>query len=37
MKEEIQTICKKFIKADHPRPFVNSVINQYNNRLKNNK
>ena len=27
-KEEIQTIRKKFIKANYPRPFVNSVINQ---------
>ena len=34
MKEEIQTIRKKFIKADYPRPFVNSVINQYNNKTK---
>ena len=33
MKEEIQTIHKKFIKADYPRPFVNSVINQYNNKI----
>ena len=31
MKEEMQTIRKKFIKADYPKPFVNSVINQYNN------
>ena len=28
MKEEIQTIRKRFIKADYPLPFVNSVINQ---------
>ena len=34
MKEEMQTICKKFIKADYPRAFVNSVINQYNNKTK---
>ena len=34
MKEEIQTIHKKFIKADYPRPFVNSVINQNNNKTK---
>ena len=34
MKEEIQTIRKKFIKADYPRPFVNSVINQYNDKTK---
>ena len=34
MKEEIQTIRKKFIKADYPRPFVNSVINQNNNKTK---
>ena len=33
MKEEIQ-ICKKFIKADYPRPFVNNVINQQNNKIK---
>ena len=30
MKRKIQTIHKKFIKADYPRPFVNGVINQYN-------
>ena len=34
MKEEILNIRKKFIKADYPRPFVNSVINQYNNKSK---
>ena len=34
MKEKIQTIHKKFIKADYPRPFVNSVINQYNDKTK---
>ena len=34
MKEEIQTIHKKFIKANYPRPFVNSVINQNNNKTK---
>ena len=34
MKKEIQTIHKKFIKADSPRPFVNSVISQYNNKTK---
>ena len=34
MKEEIQTICKRFIKTDYPRAFVNSVINQYNNKTK---
>ena len=34
MKEEIQTIHKKFIKADYPRPFVNSVINQYKDKTK---
>ena len=34
MKEEIQTIRKKFIKADYPKPFVNSVINQYSNKTK---
>ena len=31
MKEEIQTIRKKFIKADYPRPFA---INQYNDKTK---
>ena len=34
MKEEIQTIRKNVIKADYPRPFVNSVMNQYNNKTK---
>ena len=34
MKEEIQTIRRKFIKADYPRPFINSVIKQYNNKTK---
>ena len=34
MKEEIQTICKRFIKTDYPRAFANSVINQYNNKTK---
>ena len=34
MKEEIQIIRKTFIKADYPRPFVNSVINQYNDKTK---
>ena len=34
MREEIQTIRKKLIKADYPRPFVNSVTNQYNNNTK---
>ena len=34
MKEKIQTIRKKFIKADYPRPFVNSVINQYKDKTK---
>ena len=34
MKEGIQTMRKTFIKADYPRPFVNSVINQYNNKTK---
>ena len=32
MKEEIQTIRKRFIIADYPKPFVNSVINQSNNK-----
>ena len=30
MKKDIQTIRKKFIKADYSRSFVNSAINQYN-------
>ena len=34
MKEEMQTIRKTFIKADYPRPFVNSVINQYKDKTK---
>ena len=34
MKEEIQTIRKRFIKAEYPRPFVNNAINQYNNKTK---
>ena len=34
MKEEIQTIPKKFVKADYPRPFVNSLINQYYNKTQ---
>ena len=34
MKEEIQTIHKKFIKADYPRPFVNNIISQYNTKTK---
>ena len=34
MKEEIKTIRKKFIKADYPIPFANSVISQYNNKSK---
>ena len=34
MKEEIQTIHKRFITANYPRPFVNSVISQYNNKIK---
>ena len=34
MKEEIQTIRKKIIKPGYPRPFVNSVINQYNKKRK---
>ena len=34
MKEEIQTIRKRFIKADYPIPFANSVINQYINKSK---
>ena len=36
MKDETQIIRKKFIKADYPIPFVNSVIKQYNNNNKNN-
>ena len=34
MKHEIQNIGKKFMKADYPRPFVNSVISQYSNKIK---
>ena len=34
MKEEIQTIPKRFIRAGYIRPFVNSVINQYNNKTQ---
>ena len=34
MKEEIQSIRKKFIKADYPIRFVKSVINQNNNKTK---
>ena len=34
MKEEIQNIHKKFIKDDYPITFVNSVINQYNYKSK---
>ena len=34
MKEEIQSISKKFIKADYPIRFVKSVINQNNNKTK---
>ena len=34
MKEEIQTIRKKFVTADYPRPFANSVIKQYNDKTK---
>ena len=30
----MQTICKKFVKADYLRPFVNSLINQYNNKTQ---
>ena len=34
MKHEIQNIGKKFMKADYPRPFINSVISQYSNKIK---
>ena len=34
MKEEIQTIRKKFVKADYPRPFINSLINKSNNKTR---
>ena len=34
MKEEIQFIQNKFIKADYPRPFVNSVKSQDNDKTK---
>ena len=37
MKEEIQIKRKTFIEADYPRPFVNSVINQHNNKTKKQK
>ena len=37
MKEKIQTMLKNFIKAAYPRPFVNCVINQYNNKTKEQK
>ena len=32
MNEEIKIIRNKFIKADYPNPFINSVINQYKNK-----
>ena len=34
MEEEIQKVRKKFIKADYPRPFFNSVISQCDNKTK---
>ena len=34
MKHEIQNIGKKFMKADYPRPFINSAISQYSNKIK---
>ena len=34
IEEEIKTIRKKFIKADYPVPFINSVINQYKDKIK---
>ena len=37
MKDEIQKIRKKFMKADYPRSFVNSVTSLYNNKIKKQK
>ena len=37
MKQEMQTIHKRFINSDYPRAFANSVINQYNNKTKEQK
>ena len=37
MKDEIQKIRKKFIKADYPRSFVNIVTSLYNNKIKEQK
>ena len=34
MNEEIQTTHKRFVKDDFPRPFVNSIISQYNKKTK---
>lgn len=34
LKEEIQIIHKKVIKADYPRSFINSAISQYYNKTK---
>ena len=33
-KEEIKFIRNKFIKADFPLPFINSVIKDFNNQQK---
>ena len=33
MKDEIQKIRKKFMKADYPRSFVNSVTSLYNKKI----
>ena len=37
MRDEIQKIHKKFMKADYPRSFVNSVTSLYNNKIKEQK
>ena len=37
MKDKIQKIHKKFMKADYPRSFVNSVTSLYNNKIKEQK
>ena len=37
LKEEIKFIRNKFIKADFPLPFINSVIKDFNNQSKENR
>ena len=37
MKDEIQKIRKKFMKADYPRSFVNSVTSLYNKKITEQK